>query len=84
MESIFVDAVNSTRKQILRRKLRTELEKRGTGPSTIGKASVDSAVVSGTHEDTLLKLIDLGKDKIKLVDFTESDKQHLVDIFVNN
>ena len=60
------------------------MEKRGPGPSTIGKPSVDTTVVSGTHEDTLLKLIDLGKDKIKLVDFTESDKQHLVEIFVNN
>lgn len=35
-------------------------------------------------EETILKLVDFAKTKVKYEDFTSIDKQNLIDLFVNN
>jgi len=35
-------------------------------------------------EDTILKLMNSARHKIKLSDFTKQDKYNLIDLFVNN
>lgn len=35
-------------------------------------------------EETILKLVDFAKTKVKYDDFTSIDKQNLIDLFVNN
>ena len=35
-------------------------------------------------EETILKLVDFAKTKVKFEDFTQTDKQNLIDLFVNN
>lgn len=57
LETLFVEAVETTKKAILRRKLKSEVERKK--PTT------------KEQEQTLDKLVNLGKDKIKSVDFTQ-------------
>ena len=35
-------------------------------------------------EESLLRLAQLAKNRVKLVDFTNKDKFHILDLFVNN
>ena len=35
-------------------------------------------------EDTLSKLADLAKNRVKFEEFTAADRSHLLDLFVNN
>lgn len=35
-------------------------------------------------EESLLRLAQLAKNRVRLVDFTQKDKYHLLDLFVNN
>ena len=35
-------------------------------------------------EETLAKLADLAKNRVKFEEFTSADRSHLLDLFVNN
>jgi hypothetical protein len=35
-------------------------------------------------EESLLRLAQLAKNRVRMVDFTNKDKYHLLDLFVNN
>ena len=80
MENVFVEAVEEVRKAILKRKLKTEINTK----RHVSISSHDGGQPDRGFEESLIKLTSLGKNKIKMVDFTTVDKQNLLDLFVNN
>ena len=87
-EVVFSDAVEEMRRRIVHRKLTAELNSRqyrsggSVGRSKAGSFSQYQQTES--MDGSLGKLVELAKDKIKLVDFTPIDKANLVEIFVMN
>lgn len=78
LENLFQTSVDETRKQITKRKLKTEVNLKRR-----------YSTVSPEHEElefeqSLNKLADMGKNKIKFEDFTVIDKVNMLDLFVNN
>jgi hypothetical protein len=67
------------RKDIMRRRLKQEIvNKRKFQPYD------DSTEEAKYFEESLLKLAQLARGKIKMSDFTPQDKNSLLDLFVNN
>jgi hypothetical protein len=67
------------RKDIMRRRLKQEIvNKRKFQPYD------DSTEEAKYFEESLLKLAQLARGKIKMSDFTSKDKNSLLDLFVNN
>lgn len=79
LETIFVDCIEEVRKDIMKRRLKTEIQnKKRFKP--IDKDSDEAK----EFEESLLKLAQLAKNKIKISDFTPIDRCNLLDLFVNN
>lgn len=79
LETIFVDCIEEVRKDIMKRKLKQEImSKRKFKPLETENEEAKE------FEESLLRLAQLAKGKIKLVDFTPHDKVSLLDLFVNN
>jgi hypothetical protein len=79
LETIFVDCIEEVRKDIMKRRLKTEIQnKKRFKP--IDKDSEEAK----EFEESLLKLAQLAKDKIKITEFTPIDRCNLLDLFVNN
>lgn len=79
LETIFVDCIEEVRKDIMKRRLKTEIQnKKRFKP--IDKDTDEAK----EFEESLLKLAQLAKDKIKITDFTPVDRCNLLNLFVNN
>ena len=65
----------------MKRRLKNEISlKKQIGGQNLNKSQAE--VIE--FEETLLKLANLTKDKIKMSDFTQRDWYNLLDLFVNN
>mgnify|MGYP001587413553 CR=1 FL=1 len=65
----------------MKRRLKNEISlKKQIGGQNLNKSQAE--VIE--FEETLLKLANLTKDKIKMSDFTQRDRYNLLDLFVNN
>lgn len=81
LESLFVDCIEEVRKDIMKRRLKNEIyNKKFQQASAAGKNSDEAR----EFEESLLRLAQLAKNKVKLSDFTVRDKCNLLDLFVNN
>ena len=79
LETIFVDCIEEVRKDIMKRRLKNEIQnKKRFKP--IDKDSEEAK----EFEESLLKLAQLAKNKIKISEFTPIDRWNLLDLFVNN
>ncbi len=76
---MFVQSIEEVRKEIMKRRLQNEIftRKKFTGGNSKEQESKD-------FENSLLRLASMAKSRIKISDFTASDRHHLLDLFVNN
>ena len=75
-EALFVECVEEVRKEVMRRRLRTEI--------ALKKKELRKEQEAREFEESLLRLAALAKHKIKFADLTATDKYNLLDLFVNN
>lgn len=74
-----MECIEEVRKEIMRRRLKNEIYSRKKFHQ------VDQTVQEAKDfEESLLRLAQLAKNRVKLIDFTQKDKYHLLDLFVNN
>lgn len=79
LESLFVDCIEDVRKDIMKRRLRNEIYNKKKFQQ-IDKNSEEAK----EFEESLLKLANLARGRVKLTEFTQRDKCNLLDLFVNN
>lgn len=79
LESLFVECIEEVRKEIMRRRLKNEIYNKKKFQQ-IDKNTQEAK----EFEQSLLKLAQLAKHRVKLGDFTAKDKSNLLDLFVNN
>ena len=99
LEQLFVRCVEDMRKEIIRRRLKAEVSARKKqgganfstihqSSSTMGKSTSEmsdrSMVQNMEFEETLGKLAELAKGRVKFDEFTQIDRTNLLDLFVNN
>ena len=79
LETLFVTCIEEVRKEIMKRRLKNELQNRS-------QFAMDDRSNEETRdfEESLLRLAQLAKNRVRMVDFTNRDKYHLLDLFVNN
>jgi hypothetical protein len=74
-----VDCVEDVRRNVIKRRLKNEI----VGKKKIGKFDENSQEAQ-EFEESLLKLANLAKDRVKYSEFTTQDRNNLLDLFVNN
>ena len=79
IEQLFVSCVEEVRKEVMKRRLKTELYNKKKFQS-FDRSSEEAR----EFEESLLRLAQLSKKKVKIEDFTNLDRYHLLDLFVNN
>ena len=61
---------------MLKRRLKSEV--------MLKKSSQEASTETQQFEESLVQLVKLAKNKVKIQDFTQRDKYNLLDLFVNN
>ena len=61
---------------MLKRRLKSEV--------MLKKSSQEASTETQQFEESLVQLVKLAKNKVKIQDFTHRDKYNLLDLFVNN
>ena len=79
LESLFMECIEEVRKDIMRRRLKNDIQNRRQFQK-LEKNSPEAA----EFEESLLRLAQFAKNRIKLSDFTGRDKINILDLFVNN
>ena len=79
LESLFIECIEEVRKEIMKRRLKNEIYNRKKFQK-LDKSSEEAK----EFEESLLRLAQLAKNRVKVSDFTTKDKQHILDLFVNN
>lgn len=79
LENLFVDSVEDVRRNVIKRRLKAEI----IGKKKIGKFD-EHSLEAREFEESLLKLANLAKDRVKFSEFTSQDRNNLLDLFVNN
>jgi hypothetical protein len=79
LETLFVDCIEEVRKEIMKRRLKNEIYNRKKFQQ-MEKSSEEAK----EFEESLLRLAQLAKNRVKITDFTNRDKSNLLDLFVNN
>ena len=79
LESLFIECIEEVRKEIMKRRLKNEIYNRKKFQK-LDKSSEEAK----EFEESLLKLAQLAKNRVKVSDFTSKDKAHILDLFLNN
>lgn len=91
MEAVFVECIEEVRKEVMKRRLKSEIQSRKKFISH--SAIIDSGKNTGNgpidddakeFEESLMKLAQLAKNRVKYSDFTSKDRFNVLDLFVNN
>lgn len=85
LESLFVDCIEEVRKDIMKRRLKNEIyNKKFQQTAFNGLGGAKNSEEAREFEESLLRLAQLAKNRVKLSDFTVRDKCNFLDLFVNN
>lgn len=76
LETLFVNCIEEVRKEIMKRRLKSEVYQSKKPAETVENAN--------EFEQTLMRVVQFTKKKVKIEDFTQHDKFNLLDLFVNN
>ena len=76
LETLFVNCIEEVRKEIMKRRLKSEVYQSKKQAETVENAN--------EFEQTLMRVVQFTKRKVKIEDFTQHDKFNLLDLFVNN
>jgi neutral trehalase len=79
LETLFVDCIEEVRKDIMKRRLKNEIYNKKKFLQI--EKNLEEAK---EFEESLLRLAQMAKGRIKISDFTSRDKCNLLDLFVNN
>ena len=79
LESLFLECIEEVRKDVMKRRLKNEVMNKKKF-----KALERNSVEAKEFEESLIRLAQLAKNKIKFDDFTSRDKCNILDLFVNN
>ena len=79
LECLFVECIEEIRKGIMKRRLKNEIMNKKKYQQ-IEKNTEEAR----EFEQSLLKLAELAKYRVKITDFTNKDKSNLIELFVNN
>jgi neutral trehalase len=79
LENLFVECIEEIRKDIMKRRLKNEIFNKKKFQQ-IDKNSEEAK----EFEQSLLKLAQLAKSRVKISEFTAKDRNNLLDLFVNN
>ena len=79
LENLFVECIEEIRKDIMKRRLKNEIFNKKKFQQ-IDKNSEEAI----EFEQSLLKLAQLAKNRVKISEFTSKDRNNLLDLFVNN
>eukprot|EP00356_Strombidium_inclinatum_P008162 CAMPEP_0170489432 /NCGR_PEP_ID=MMETSP0208-20121228/7784_1 /TAXON_ID=197538 /ORGANISM="Strombidium inclinatum, Strain S3" /LENGTH=172 /DNA_ID=CAMNT_0010764351 /DNA_START=565 /DNA_END=1083 /DNA_ORIENTATION=+ len=79
LENLFVECIEEIRKDIMKRRLKNEIQNKKKFQQ-IDRHSDEAK----EFEQSLIKLANLAKNRVKITEFTSKDRNNLLDLFVNN
>jgi hypothetical protein len=79
-----VSCIEQVRKDIIKRRLQTEVQARKRPTFKASTTLVSSSSQNDEFDETLTKLAELAKGRVRFDEFTKNDSVRLLDLFVNN